>query len=108
MIEIHYILKDGSTRLVTGNAGESVMALALREDVPGIEADCGGACSCATCHVYVEDGWISRLRPADEYEDNMLDHVASPRRPESRLSCQILLDQELSGLVVRIPPLQFT
>ena len=106
MIPIHFILKDGTTRAVDGRTGDSVMETAMRQNIRGIDAECGGACACATCHVYVADDWIERLVPPDELELEMLDSVAAEREPGSRLSCQIPLTAALAGLVVRVPALQ--
>lgn len=101
-----YILKDGSERRIDVPADTSVMLGAIQNNVPGIEAECGGCCSCATCHVYVDEGWAARLPPADDTENDMLGGVAAERRPTSRLSCQINMTSELDGLVVRIPEKQ--
>ena len=106
MPTIHYILKDGSTRSIDAKNGASVMETAVLNNVRGIDAECGGSCSCATCHVYVDDAFIDRLEPADEMESELLDGVASGRRPGSRLSCQIVLTPALDGLAVRVPETQ--
>lgn len=106
MPTIHYILKDGSTREVEAKAGASVMETAIRGNVRGIDAECGGCCSCATCHVYVDEAFIDRLPPPDDMESALLDAVAAERRPTSRLSCQLGITAALDGLVVRIPETQ--
>ncbi|MCW5644317.1 MAG: 2Fe-2S iron-sulfur cluster-binding protein [Burkholderiaceae bacterium] len=106
MPTIHYILNDGSRQSVEAKPGSSVMENAIHGNVRGIDAECGGCCSCATCHVYVDAAFVDRLPPPDELEAEMLDFVASERRPESRLSCQIPMTAELDGLVVRIPEKQ--
>lgn len=80
----------------------SLMEVAIRNDIPGIVAVCGGACSCATCHVYVADGWFQKLNPADETELSMLE-LAVEVRPTSRLSCQVRINDQLDGLVVTTP-----
>jgi 2Fe-2S ferredoxin len=103
---IHYILQDGSTRSIDAKAGASVMETAIHHNVRGIDAECGGSCSCATCHVYVADADMSRLPPPDEMENELLDGVASERLPGSRLSCQIAVAPELDGLTVHIPESQ--
>ena len=103
MPTIHYILKDGSSRSVDAKAGSSVMENAIRGNVRGIDAECGGSCSCATCHVYVDEAFIDRLPPADEMEGELLDGVASERLPNSRLCCQLTMTAELDGLTVRVP-----
>jgi 2Fe-2S ferredoxin len=106
MARITYIEKDGTRRDVDVPNGLTVMEGAKRYAVPGIDGDCGGACACATCHVYVEEGWFDRLAPMDELERDMLD-FAFDVRPESRLSCQIKVDDSLAGLVVRVPERQY-
>jgi 2Fe-2S ferredoxin len=106
MPTIHYILKDGSTRAIDAKPGSSVMENAVRNNVRGIDAECGGSCSCATCHVYVDDSFIALLPPADDMENDLLDGVASERQPGSRLSCQITMTADLDGLTVRVPETQ--
>ena len=106
MPTIHFILKDGSTRSVDAKAGSSVMETAIHNNVRGIDAECGGCCSCATCHVYVADGDIARLPAPDAMEDELLDGVASERLPGSRLGCQIVVGADLEGLTVRVPETQ--
>jgi 2Fe-2S ferredoxin len=106
MPTIHYILKDGSTRSIEAKPGASVMETAIHHNVRGIDAECGGSCSCATCHVYVDDGFIDRLPPPDDMESELLDGVAAERLQGSRLSCQIAMTAELDGLTVRIPQSQ--
>ena len=106
MPTIHYILKDGSTRSVEARLGASVMETAVHHDVRGIDAECGGSCSCATCHVYVDPAFADRLAAPDEMESELLDGVAAQRLPGSRLSCQITVTASLDGLTVRVPPTQ--
>ncbi len=106
MPTIHYILKDGTSRDVEAKAGASVMETAIRHNIRGIDAECGGSCACATCHVYVDDGFIDRLPPPDDMESEMLDMVAAERRPGSRLSCQLTVTADLDGLTVRVPETQ--
>lgn len=101
-----YILKDGSERRVEVPADTSVMLGAIQNNVPGIEAECGGCCSCATCHVYVDETWLAKLPAKDGMEDDLLSGVAAERKPNSRLSCQINMTPDLDGLVVRIPEKQ--
>lgn len=105
MPKITYIQADGSSRTVEAENGSSVMETAIDNDIEGIVAECGGACSCATCHVYVDPAWAERLPPADALEDGMLD-CALDRQPTSRLSCQIEVNDSLDGLVVRVPEAQ--
>ena len=105
MPSVTYVQPDGSLRTVDARAGTTVMEAAIDHDVPGIVAECGGACSCATCHVYVDSAWAERLDPPDSQEDGMLDCVLD-RHAASRLSCQIVLTDELDGLVVHVPESQ--
>lgn len=102
MPKITYISHDGQTHIVEGVAGQTVMETAIKHDVPGIVAECGGACSCATCHVYVDEAWREATGEPSQMEEDMLD-FAFEVRPESRLSCQIRITDEHDGLVVRIP-----
>jgi 2Fe-2S ferredoxin len=105
MPKITYIQPDGSSQTIEAELGSSVMETAIDNDVEGIVAECGGACSCATCHVYVDPAWAERLEQPDAQEDGMLDCVLD-RQPTSRLSCQIEVTEELDGLVVRVPESQ--
>jgi ferredoxin, 2Fe-2S len=105
MPKVTYIQPDGSTRAIDAPAGTTVMEAAIDNDVPGIVAECGGACSCATCHVYVESGWFEKIPPAEPQEEGMLE-CALERRENSRLSCQITLDDSLDGIVVHVPEAQ--
>src|SRR5438876_8112875 len=106
MAKITYIDFEGTARTVEGEIGSTVMETAIKNNVPGIEAECGGACSCATCHVYVDPAWLPRLQPPAPDELEMLTGTAAERRPNSRLSCQIPMRPELDGLVVRMPEKQ--
>ncbi len=106
MPTVIFIQPDGATETIDAAVGETVMHAAVTNGVPGILAECGGACSCATCHVYVDDAWVGRLDPISEDEEEMLECTASERGPNSRLSCQIELSPALDGLVVRTPPTQ--
>ncbi len=106
MPTIHYILHNGSTQSVDATSGTSVMQAAIQANVRGIDAECGGSCSCATCHVYVAEDWIPRLPPPDEMENELLEGVCAGREPGSRLSCQITVSPELDGLTVRVPSAQ--
>ncbi len=105
MPKITYIENDGTTHEVEAEVGSTVMKSAIRNMVPGIEAECGGALACATCHVYVEEEWRDRTGTASEMEEDMLDFAFNVR-PNSRLSCQIKVTEDLDGLVVRIPETQ--
>ena len=102
MPKITFEQADGSAVEVDARSGESLMEAAIDNDVAGIIAECGGACSCATCHVYVDPAWADRLPPPDPLEDGMLDCVLD-RQATSRLSCQIRVDDPLEGMRVRVP-----
>lgn len=106
MSMIHYVLKDATTKTIEAANGVSVMENAIRNNVRGIDAECGGCCSCATCHVYVDDVFLPLLDAPDEMEQELLDGVAAERRPNSRLSCQINVTPALDGLIVHIPARQ--
>lgn len=106
MPKITYIEHDGTEHVVDAEVGMTVMEAAVKNNVPGIEAECGGACACATCHVYVDPAWKDRTGTAEEMEEDMLD-FAFDVRETSRLSCQIKVTPELDGLVVRVPEKQF-
>ena len=106
MPTITYVLKDGSRKTVAAPVGKSLMEVAIINNVRGIDAECGGSCSCATCHVYVDDNWAGRLPGPDGMENDLLEGVAAARTPESRLSCQIVVSEALDGLVVRVPERQ--
>jgi len=99
--KVTYIEPGGKQRVIQARTGVTVMETAVDNDVAGIVAECGGACSCATCHVYVDPAWAPKLPPPDPQEDGMLDCVLD-RQATSRLSCQIVLTDELDGLVVRV------
>ena len=103
---VKFIHQDGRSSSVDGKSGASVMETAIRHNIRGIDAECGGSCSCATCHVYVATEYFDRLPPADDMEVELLEGVAAPREPTSRLSCQILLTADLDGINVRIPATQ--
>src|SRR6201989_2766960 len=102
MTKITYIESSGTARTVDAEVGSTVMEAAIRNNIPGIEAECGGACACATCHVYVDEAWADQLPKAEQMEEDMLD-FAFDVQPTSRLSCQIKVKPELNGLVVRTP-----
>jgi 2Fe-2S ferredoxin len=106
MPTITFIEFNGKEHTVAAEVGQSVMQAAMNNMVPGIVADCGGACSCATCHLYVEPTWEAKLQPPVQTEKDMLD-CALHVQPNSRLSCQIQVTPELDGLVVRLPEAQF-
>ena len=102
MVRVRFIQHDGTEQVVQGEVGSSVMQTARDNLVPGIIGDCGGNCSCATCHGYVDPAWLDKLEPRDENEELMLDG-AMDTESNSRLTCQIMLTPELEGIVVRLP-----
>ena len=106
MAKITYIEHGGAEHTVEVASGLSVMDGAKRHTVPGIDGDCGGACACATCHVYVEPDWLEKTGQRNPMEEDMLD-FAFDVRDESRLSCQIKVSDALDGLKVRVPEKQF-
>ncbi|WP_062011405.1 2Fe-2S iron-sulfur cluster-binding protein [Aureimonas sp. AU4] len=105
MTSIAFIAPDGTRYDIDAPNGSSAMENAIRRDVPGIDADCGGACACATCHVYVDEPHLALLGKPEAMEEDMLD-FALDVRPQSRLSCQIRIRPELEGLVLRVPDRQ--
>lgn len=105
MTKITIVAFDGTRFDLDAANGSTVMENAVRNSVPGIEAECGGACACATCHVYVDDAWSERVGPPSPMEEDMLD-FAYEVKPTSRLSCQIKMTDTLDGLVVNVPERQ--
>ncbi len=105
MPKISFITFDGKSFEVDAEVGSTVMENAVKNSVPGIEAECGGACACATCHVYVDDAWKEKTGEPEVMEEDMLD-FAYDVQPTSRLSCQIKVSEELDGLIVRVPERQ--
>ena len=105
MAHITYIEQNGTRHEAEAGAGSTVMETAILNGVPGIVAECGGACTCATCHVYVDDAWTEVVGPPSMMEEDMLD-FAFEVKPTSRLSCQIKVKGELDGLVVHVPSRQ--
>ena len=105
MTKLSFVAFDGTRFDVDAENGSTVMENAIRNAVPGIEAECGGACACATCHVYVDEAWTEVVGSPDIMEEDMLD-FAWEGRPNSRLSCQIKVSDKLDGLVVHIPERQ--
>jgi 2Fe-2S ferredoxin len=106
MAKILYIEHDGTEHLVEAEVGKSVMQNAVENLIPGIVGDCGGVCSCATCHGYLDPAWAGRVQPKSESEEVMLDGAIRVE-PNSRLTCQITVTPDLDGLVVRLPVSQF-
>jgi 2Fe-2S ferredoxin len=105
MTKITYIEHNGTAHTVDVRNGLSVMEGAVKNNLPGIDADCGGACACATCHVYVDEAWQAQTGKASSMEESMLD-FANELQPNSRLSCQIKVTDALDGLIVRMPESQ--
>lgn len=106
MPTINFILADGSEHAVEAADGDVVMRVAVRSGFDGILAECGGACSCATCHVHIDKAWVNKLPPKDELESEMLD-FAEGVDDTSRLSCQIKMTAALDGLIVHVPESQY-
>lgn len=106
MPTITFVHPDGRRESVAANDGDSAMYVALSHSIDGIIAECGGGAVCATCHVYVEETWVEKLPPPGLDEDDLLEGVAAERKPNSRLSCQIKVDANLNGLILRIPERQ--
>ncbi|ATE66401.1 2Fe-2S iron-sulfur cluster-binding protein [Rhizorhabdus dicambivorans] len=94
---------DGARTEVEGSIGDTLMHAATGHGVPEIEAECGGFCNCATCHVYIDAQWSTKLPPMSQHEDELLDGTVAERLPTSRLSCQIELTEELDGIIVTTP-----
>ena len=105
MPEITFIDHGGEKRVVNAAAGSTVMEAAIKSGVPGIVAECGGACACATCHVYVDEAWTATTGAPSHMEEDMLD-FAFDVKPTSRLSCQIKVTDAMNGLVIHTPPRQ--
>ena len=105
MSKITYIESSGKSHTVDVKNGLTVMEGAIQNDIPGIDADCGGGMSCATCHVYVKENWFDKLPKKEDGEEDMLDMAFEPNK-FSRLSCQIIISDELEGLVVNLPAKQ--
>lgn len=106
MPRIQYVAADGSRTELEAPVGTSIMQAALERGIAGINADCGGACQCATCHVYVDGTWADKFPAMEELEDAMLDNTGEPRQPGSRLSCCLTLGPEHDGIEVRLPATQ--
>ncbi len=105
MAKITYVTSDNQIHTVEVQNGLTVMEGAVQNDIPGIDADCGGGMACATCHVYVNDDWFDKIKPKEDGEEDMLDMAFEPKK-NSRLSCQIIISDELDGLTVSIPSKQ--
>lgn len=105
MPKITYVSHDGKSHVVDAQEGATVMEAAIKNSIPGIEAECGGACACATCHVYVDEAWQEKVGGPEIMEEDMLDFAFEPKTG-SRLSCQIKMTNELDGLIVVVPERQ--
>ena len=105
MPKIIYNDNQGNSKTIEVENGHSVMEGAIQNDIPGIDADCGGSMACATCHVYVEEKWLNKLPKAEEAEVDMIDMAYEPKK-NSRLSCQLIVSDELDGLILTTPAKQ--
>ena len=105
MPKITYIENNGKSHTVEVDKGLTVMEGAVQNNIPGIDADCGGSMACATCHVYVKDDWYNKLDEKSEGEDDMIDQAYDPKK-NSRLSCQITVSDKIEGLIVHLPEKQ--
>ena len=105
MPKITYIEHNGKSHTVEVPNDLSIMEGAVQNDIPGIDADCGGACACATCHIYVDEKWFNKLPSKSEAEQDMLDMAIEPNK-FSRLGCQITVNDDLDGMVVKMPSKQ--
>lgn len=107
MARIKVVNYDGSWASIEAGPGDSLMNAIIENDIDGVEAECGGAMACATCHVYIDPDWLDKLAPRTSSEEDMLECAASTYRDVSRLSCQIEIVDALDGLVVRLPDTQY-
>ena len=105
MPKITYLDNQGNSKTIDVENGLTVMEGAIQNDIPGIDADCGGSMACATCHVYVEEKWLNKIPKAEEAEVDMIDMAFEPKK-NSRLSCQLIVSEELNGLTVITPDKQ--
>ncbi|MBN9042513.1 MAG: 2Fe-2S iron-sulfur cluster binding domain-containing protein [Rhizobiales bacterium] len=106
MPQVTFVEPSGTPITVDVPAGESLMRAAVNNDIDGVLGECGGACCCATCHVYVDEASTPDVPAIRDMEAQMLEHVAAPRNSNSRLACQIILQPSMEGLIVRLPPTQ--
>ena len=105
MPKINYIIDKENTQTIEVANGLTVMEGAVQNDIPGIDADCGGSMACATCHVYVEEKWLDKLPKPEDAEIDMIDMAFEPKK-NSRLSCQLIVSKDLDGLIVKTPEKQ--
>lgn len=106
MAKVIFIEDSGVEHIVEVQSGQTLMEAAKKNHIPGIEADCGGVCSCSTCHVYVHPEWINKIPKMDEMEQDMLDFAYKPDRRFSRLTCKIVVDETLDGIILKLPKRQ--
>ncbi|MCL5042124.1 MAG: 2Fe-2S iron-sulfur cluster-binding protein [Gammaproteobacteria bacterium] len=106
MPTITLIEHNGTQHSIVGEVGQSIMQAAMNAMIPGIQGDCGGACSCATCHAFVEESWVAALPAAEDTEIDMLE-FASERRDNSRLTCQLVIQDSMDGMVLHLPESQY-
>lgn len=106
MAKINFIEADGTETELDVQEGWSLMQAAVSNGVEGIEAECGGACACATCHCYVDEAYIDKLEPANDKELDMLEETVSERKDNSRLACQVKVTADMDGMVVYLPEAQ--
>jgi 2Fe-2S ferredoxin len=104
--KVNYVSSAGDSREIEVPAGTTVMAAALKNGIDGILAECGGVCMCSTCHVFVDEKFLSKMPPAQDTEEAVLEIAAIERKPNSRLSCQIKMTDDLDGLIVHLPEKQ--
>ena len=105
MAKVTYIENNGKSHTINVENGLTVMEGAVQNNIPGIDADCGGSMACATCHVYVKEDWFNKIPSKQEGEEDMLDQAYEPKK-NSRLSCQLIVSEELEGLIVNLPEKQ--
>ena len=102
MPTVTYTQPDGTTKDIEVKVGQSIKDGAVNNLIPGILAECGGACACATCHIYIDDQWFGKVGPAEDIEKDMLD-FAEDVKDNSRLSCQVDMSEDLNGLIIHVP-----
>lgn len=103
MTKVVFVLSDGSQREIEARDGQSLMEVAVANAIPGIDAECGGSMSCATCHCYVDEAWFAKTGQRSEDETDMLEFAEKEMQPTSRLSCQVTITDSLNGLLVTVP-----
>lgn len=103
MTKVVFVLSDGSQREIEARDGQSLMEVAVANAIPGIDAECGGSMSCATCHCYVDEAWFAKTGMRSEDETDMLEFAEKEMQPTSRLSCQVTITDSLNGLLVTVP-----